>query len=170
MTPYADPMTETPQGRQLTGRHVLLMVVAFFGVLILVNGIFIYQAVDTFRGEDVERSYRQGLDYNATIDARRTQASLGWTAEVESLPTRSGTEMRRIKVNLLNSAGAAVSLDDMTGLLRHPVDTARDIPVTFGGSDLSILQASAPAGRWVLIATAHKGDASFTFRKELIFE
>jgi nitrogen fixation protein FixH len=170
MTRYIDTINDVSQERKLTGRHVLLMVVGFFSVLILVNGIFIYQAVDTFRGEDVERSYRQGLDYNQTINARRAQAQLGWIADIDTLHEVRSSDERELRINIRRKSGPSVAYDEMTGLLRHPVDTTLDIPLTFQGTNASVARASVPSGRWVFIGTAFKGDVTFTFRKELTFE
>lgn len=163
-------MKENRAEKQLTGRHVLLMVVAFFGVLILVNGIFISQAVGTFRGEDVERSYRQGLDYNDTLVARREQAALGWRAQVQQNDVTGQADLRDIRVWLTDENGAALSLDHLDGYLRHPVDRALDIAVTFETSIPSRTQVVIPEGRWVLTATARKGDDVLTFRKALTFK
>ena len=53
----------------------------FFGVMFAVNGVFLYHAITSFPGEDVKKSYVQGLHYNDTLAARAAQAELGWTAE-----------------------------------------------------------------------------------------
>ena len=53
----------------------------FFGVMFAVNGVFLYHAITSFPGEDVKKSYVQGLNYNDTLAARAAQAELGWTAE-----------------------------------------------------------------------------------------
>lgn len=163
-------MSQTAKDKELTGRHVLLMVIVFFGVLILINGIFIYQAVGTFRGEDVERSYRQGLDYNETLEARRAQTELGWQAQVERNDMVGQGDLRDIQIRLRDADGALIAFDRLDGRLRHPVDTALDIPIAFERSMSPRTRIAVPSGRWVLIVTAHKGDDSFTFRKSLTFE
>ncbi len=68
-------------GRQLRGWHVLLIMLGFFGVIFAVNGVFLYHAISSFPGEDVKKSYVQGLNYNQTLAARAAQAELGWRAE-----------------------------------------------------------------------------------------
>ena len=72
--------TQPKKQRELTGKHVLLMLVAFFGVIIVTNVIFINAAVTSFRGEDVKGSYRQGLEYNETLETRKSEGQLGWSA------------------------------------------------------------------------------------------
>ena len=43
--------------KELTGKHVLFMVLAFFGVIIAVNFTMAYQAVSTFPGLEVRNGY-----------------------------------------------------------------------------------------------------------------
>ena len=68
-------------GKELKGWHVLLIMLGFFGVMFAVNGVFLYHAITSFPGEDVKKSYVQGLNYNQTLSARASQADLGWRAE-----------------------------------------------------------------------------------------
>lgn len=76
----ANPYTEKREF-ELKGWHVLIMLLAFFGVMFAVNGVFLYHAITSFPGEDVKKSYVQGLNYNDTLAVRAQQAELGWRAE-----------------------------------------------------------------------------------------
>jgi len=67
--------------KKLKGWHVLLIMLGFFGVIFAVNGVFLYHAITSFPGEDVKKSYVQGINYNRTLAARAAQAELGWRAE-----------------------------------------------------------------------------------------
>jgi nitrogen fixation protein FixH len=66
----------------IDGRHVLAGLTAFFGVMLLVNAIFVYFALSTFGGIDTENAYRKGLHYNAVLEAAHRQAELGWQTSV----------------------------------------------------------------------------------------
>lgn len=66
--------------KELKGWHVLIWMLVFFGVMFAVNGVFLYYALTTHPGEQVEKSYLQGLNYNATLEARAHQEELGWTS------------------------------------------------------------------------------------------
>ena len=44
----------------IEGRHVLIGLVAFFGVMLVANGIFVYYALETFAGGDTSDPYRKG--------------------------------------------------------------------------------------------------------------
>ena len=62
--------------RELTGRHVLVITVSAFAVIIGVNLTLAYQAVATFPGLEVQNSYVAGQGFN---DRKAAQEALGWT-------------------------------------------------------------------------------------------
>ena len=68
--------------RPLTGRAVLWMLIAFFGVIFAVNGTFAYLAIATWPGLSRTDSYQAGLHYNDTLADARRQARLGWKSGV----------------------------------------------------------------------------------------
>lgn len=132
----------------LRGWHVLVMIVLFFAVTIGVNATFITLAMRTHPGEDVPRSYYQGLNYNDTLDRRRAQAALGWTARFNVVETR-------LLIEIADAEGAPVSGLDLTGSLTHPTDTGRDCVLTFSesrpGRYVGPLDCAA-SGQWRLRA------------------
>ena len=148
--------------RKLTGRHVLLMLLAFFGVMLAVNAYFVVMAVTSFRGEDVPRSYRQGLEYNQTLTARGLQNELGWTAQVNK------TEAQII-LAFHDAEGRPLNHLNIEAKLRHPVDTARDLPLTFIQDSKGRYAADIKAlnGRWLLVAKAQTDQQDFKFEYEL---
>lgn len=62
----------------IKGRHVLMMLVAFFGVVFAVNGVFLASALRTYTGVVSAEPYVKGLKYNERIEAGERQARLGW--------------------------------------------------------------------------------------------
>ena len=67
----------------LTGRHVLIAVLAFFGVVFAVNGVMTYIALDSFSGLATEDAYRKGLRYNEQLATADAQAAQGWRVKVD---------------------------------------------------------------------------------------
>ncbi len=63
---------------QITGRHVFVALIAFFGVMLLANGAFVYFAISSFNGEETKDAYRRGLAYNARIAEDRELAGRRW--------------------------------------------------------------------------------------------
>lgn len=148
--------------KELTGRHVLFMLLAFFGVMLAVNIYFTFMAVTSFRGEDVPRSYRQGLEYNQTIAARTLQNQLGWTVHVN-------TTESHIVLAFRDAEGQPLNHLKVEAKLRHPIDTAKDVPLTFTQDSQGRYKTHAPnlEGRWLLIANAHTDEQNFKFEYEL---
>lgn len=72
---------------ELKGWHVLLMLSAFFGVMIAVNVVFMVYAYETFTGEDTSSPYLKGLQFNHTLAERATQARLEWRATIDFEPS-----------------------------------------------------------------------------------
>jgi len=65
--------------RQLTGRHVLMIFVGAFTVIIGVNIALAYNAVRTFPGLEVKNSYVASQEFNTR---RAAQVALGWTVDL----------------------------------------------------------------------------------------
>ena len=63
--------------RVITGRHVLIGLIVFFGVMLVANGIFLYTALTTYSGVVSNEPYRKCLNYNERILAEKHQQSLG---------------------------------------------------------------------------------------------
>lgn len=122
------------QGQVLKGRHVLIIFLAFFGVIFLVNGIFLYSAISTYTGVVANEPYRKGLDYNARIAADERQKQLGWAAKA-TLDPASG-----LTLTLRKADGAPVSGLFVTGVLGRPSTNEFDRKV--------VLTEQAP-GRYV---------------------
>lgn len=111
-------------GKQLKGWHVLLIMLGFFGVMFAVNGVFLYHAITSFPGEDVKKSYVQGLNYNSTLAERAAFADLGWTAE-------AGVRNDTLVFRLSDSDGAPLSNYAVIGELRRKATRDADQAVIF---------------------------------------
>jgi len=162
------------QAKKLTGKHVLLMICAFFGVIFIVNAIMFYWAFGTFRGEDTERSYRQGLAYNQTIEKRAVQIASGWRADITINPDYT------INLRITDHEGETVRGLAVKGLLKHPAETDLDVKLKFAqaadGSYLARLgKAQFGAGdgkQWRILTTAREatqkpGGTSFNTNNEI---
>ncbi len=141
----AVPASES-SGRELKGWHVLLIMLGFFGVMFAVNGVFLYHAITSFPGEDVKKSYVQGLSYNQTLAARAAQAELGWTAE-------AGLQGEELIFRLHDRDGAPVSNLVVIGELRRFATQDADQAIIYSarsnGEYVAAAGALAP-GQWAL--------------------
>ena len=138
---------------QFTGRHFLLIMVAFFGVIIAVNVTMAVYANTSWTGFVVRNSYVAGLEFNRKAQEHRAQAALGW----KSVLSGAGG---RLRFALTDAEGRPVQLKAGTANLRRPVSDAEDATVTLApvsggalGADMAlrdgiwIAEIEADAGR-----------------------
>ena len=151
----------------LTGRGVFLWLAGFFGIIFATNAIFITEAVKTFRGEDEQRPYLQGVAYNQTLEHRAEQARLGWQASITARHTMSGKV--RVIVHLQQSNGTPQTKASLAGEMRHPADENRDRPLLFSEMSPGVYQAEqagiAP-GNWDVLVS-NKGSDPFQASRRL---
>src|SRR5690606_28254677 len=110
--------------REFTGRHMLAILIAFFGTVIAVNMVMAVLATRTFGGLVVENSYVATRQFNGWLEQARAQRALGWDTDV------SRDDGRRIVVTLAHAArpmtGATVA-----AVARHPVGREEDVAIAF---------------------------------------
>ncbi|HKU55110.1 MAG TPA: FixH family protein [Rhizomicrobium sp.] len=138
----------------LTGRGVLLWLAGFFGIIFATNAIFITEAVKTFRGEDEQRPYLQGVAYNQTLEHRAEQARLGWRASITARHTASGKVL--VIVQLRQRNGTPQTQASLTGEMRHPADENRDRPLVFSETSPGVYQAELAgiaSGNWDVLVS-----------------
>ena len=154
--------------RELTGRGVLLWLVGFFAVIMAVNFAFIFVSVDTFRGEDEQKPYLQGIEFNTTLAHRAAQARLGWKAEVSAVRLASGQV--RVALDLRDAAGAPQSLAAAAAELRHPADENRDRALRLSQiapGRYAVDASGVPSGAWDVVITGAAKDAPFEASRRL---
>lgn len=135
-----------PTGKALKGWHVLVIMLSFFGVMFAVNGVFLYHAIVSFPGEDVKKSYVQGLTYNDTLATRAAQAELGWSAEL-------GLQDEDLVFRLQDAAGAPLSNLAVIGELRRNATQDADQAVIFqpvGAGEYRVENVQLEIGQWTL--------------------
>lgn len=161
-------LAPAPRSFEVRGWHVLMGLLGFFAIIIAVNVAFAVIAVRSFPGEDVRRSYLQGLAYNDTIAARRAQAALGWNA---SARIEGDAAAATIVVELRSRSGQPIDSATVTGELRWPTDARRDRALIFeriGDGCYRALAGALPQGRWQLRANAADASAgALDFESEL---
>ncbi|WP_209007873.1 FixH family protein [Roseibium litorale] len=160
-------MTHTVSGvkpaRELTGRGVLMWLICFFGLVFLVNGIFIWVALGTFPGVVVESSYKAGQEYNQTIAAAEAQRERGWKVGVDLIRGLSGSG--EVRVEARDKTGAPLTGLAFTARLKHPVYEGQDVVVALSETESGVYKAQAdalPAGNWQLeVEATQNGERLF---------
>ena len=141
--------------KPLTGRGVLIWLGAFFACVIAVNAYYIALSIETFRGEDEQKPYLQGIEYNDTLAKRAVQARIGWRASVSATRRADGHVL--IDVGLRDATGRAEATAALTGELRHPADENRDLSlhITAKGDGRYVADAGRiTSGAWDVLVTS----------------
>jgi nitrogen fixation protein FixH len=155
----------------LQGRHVLMALIGFFGVMLVVNAIFTYYAIATFGGGDTSKPYQKGIRYNETIAAAEGQVDRGWQGAVSY--TAQGT---RLAVNLSDRSGGPVRGVNMTGVAGRPVTDKDDVRLQFKEQTPGVYVAEArlAPGQWIVTAESldltASGQPMFRLKKRLLVE
>ncbi len=105
---------------QFTGRHMLVIMLAFFGVIIAVNVTMAVFANTSWSGLVVKNSYVESQHFNEHFAKARAQAALGWEPRL----TVDGGKLR---YTILDSSGDAVQLDGVKVMFERPVSTSQDV-------------------------------------------
>jgi nitrogen fixation protein FixH len=115
---------ETSSAGTLTGRTVLLSLVAFFTVVIGANVVMATFAITTMSGTEVDNPYIAGIKYNAEISAAREQAERGW--RMTSHVDRDADGRAVVTVEARDRNGAPLTGLAMTIRLARPTDKRAD--------------------------------------------
>src|SRR3954452_4233062 len=108
----------------LTGRKVLLMVVAFFGVVFGVNLIMMKFAIQTLPGTEVDSAYSASLAYEKEIAAAHDQSARDWHVDAH---VRRGPDGRAtLQVEARDSSGRPMSGLEFQGHFERPTDRRAD--------------------------------------------
>lgn len=137
----------TSISQRFTGRHMAVILVGFFVVVIVVNIMMARLAMSTFGGVVVENSYVASQEFNRWMDEAAKEKALGWSAAVIRLSDD------KVQVRLTGAPELEVTV---TGVARHPLGRLPDQTLRFArGTDGSFVSAAAlPKGRWRLRLSA----------------
>lgn len=113
-----DQIAERPE-REFTGKHMLIVMVSFFGVIIAVNFSMAVLASKTWTGLVVQNSYVASQEFNGHLEAARLQKELGWQG---GLAYESGS----IVFSLSDKNGKSVNLDAVYVEIGRPAFEQQD--------------------------------------------
>ena len=153
----------------ITGRMVLIGIVAFFGIVFAVNGTFVYFALESWPGLTTRHAYNEGVEYNQVLAAAEAQAARGWKAEMSHGEAGDNTALQIAMSghDRRPLSGLQVRLE-----IVRPVGGDSIRYVDLSEAEAGIYRAGVPRlgpGRWQvgLVATA-PGEADFHLRYEIV--
>lgn len=147
---------------EFTGRHMAIIMVCFFGIIIAVNFVMARYAVTTFGGTVVDNSYVASQKFNGWLAEAEAQTKNGWQ---QSMALDDDNHLKltiskkgRIPVDIRVSARA-----------NHPLGLTEAIHlnmVSMGHGQWRSLEA-LPSGRWLIHSTVMEGTEQAQFRGEV---
>lgn len=129
--------------KQLTGWHVLAMLIAFFGVIIGVNLLMAYFANSTWSGLVVANGYVASQNFDKDLAKARAQEALGWKVGFDFTEDR-------IRLTFADAADKKIDSLTITGDLERTVTDKEDQKLTFTpmGSGVYSAPAALSPGVW----------------------
>jgi nitrogen fixation protein FixH len=148
--------------RRFTGRHMVIVMVAFFGIIIAVNLVMAHFAFATFNGTIVDNGYVASQQYNHWLARARRQKAMGWDAVI----TISANHIVTIRVKAPETLAQATSV---TAVATHPLGRAPEQRLIFTpvGKGVYTARTPLPPGRWRLHATVKSGAFEARFIEDL---
>lgn len=142
---------------KLSGRAVLFMLLAFFGVVIAVNLVMLKLAVQSFSGLEEKNAYLAGMSHDRALAAVRAQDARGW--RVEARLDRPAPGRSRVLVTR-GEAMVEAPVEQARVRFEHPADSRQDrvlalAPVRAGAWSGAV---EIPAGAWDLAIELHAGE------------
>jgi nitrogen fixation protein FixH len=137
----------------LTGKRVLILLAASFGIVFAINGFFVYKALSTAPGEESGASYEAGLRYNSILAEARVQNALGWQH-------KSSLDNGYLRLTFQDAAGRPVTQLALTAEIERPAGSS-STRLAFEEKSDGIYQAplSVSAGTWIASITAKRSSA-----------
>jgi len=140
---------EFAKSREFTGRHMLGVMCAFFGVIIAVNLTMATFARTSWSGLVVQNTYVASQEFNRKAAEGRAQAALGFTP---AFSIEDGV----LRFALADAGGQPVRLESGVATLHRPVGAADDAEVALAASADGGLEAALDVadGAWIVVVRA----------------
>ena len=147
---------------RLTGWHVLLALIGFFAAIFAVNGAFVYYALESWSGLDVDNSFVQGLSFEEDI-----REAHEWRVEIDS--HELGDNRIRLAVVIERVDGRTVSPHSLDAEIRRPASANQD-------QDLALTETAprhytgeamlSGRGQWQIRVRGRADDNAILFRAD----
>ncbi len=155
---------------ELTGKHVLIGFILFFGIIFVSNAVMISLAVKTFPGLQSKSAYKAGRNYNQQIERAVDQQQLGWRATVDVDKTDKDRPV--VRVVLRDKYQNPLSDLSVSGTLQRTVHSFEDVALEFRklGNGVYEVSFDGPAhrGQWRLkVEAVNRAGETFQIEKKV---
>ena len=145
--------------KPFTGRHMTMLLVGGFGIVIAVNFYMASQAVRNFSGVVVPNSYVASQEFNGWLEKAEQQEALGWAASV------SRTDDGHVEV----LAKGVPPGSSASATIRRPLGDAETTQVTFSeaGQQRFVSDGLIAKGRWIIRLNIEANGQSWSTEKRI---
>lgn len=145
---------------RFTGRHMTVILIAFFAVVVAVNVTMARLAGTTFGGVVVENSYVASQHFNRWLDEAAREKAFGWAAGVHRIP---GGRM------VLALRGGGDRIVRVVATARHPLGRVPDRDLVFTPLEEGrfVSRQTLPPGRWRIRFTVEADGRTWRTEEDL---
>jgi len=158
--------------RVLTGRAVLIWLLAFFAVVFTANGVMMKFAIETMSGTEVDSAYRAGMTFNAEAQAARRQDERAW--QVQANAARNGDGDAVVRIEAHDKTGAPLTGLKFSAMLERPTDKRADRRIALAELQTGVYGGKAgdvAPGQWDLVLEADRaGERVFLSRTRVFLK
>ncbi|RRH76646.1 FixH family protein [Falsigemmobacter faecalis] len=123
--------------RKLTGRHVFLILLAFFGTITAVNVFMASMAISTFPGLEGKNTYNASRSFDSD---RRAQVALGWQVEdayrdghlILTIKDGEGQPAKVKDISVLVGRATIAEFDERPVFIREGADFIAPVALNYG--------------------------------------
>lgn len=153
-----------PQKGEFTGRHMLMIIVAFFAVVIGVNVVMATVAIGSWTGLVVENSYVASQEFNGKLQVAHERDALGWQGGM-------AYENGELILTLVDKDGQPIALQGVSVEVSRPIgmkgDRTVDLAVAEDGTHRIALVLDPGVWNAAIVAKV-PGEADYEHHARLI--
>lgn len=143
-----------------------------FVVIITVNSIMAYIAVDSWTGIETEHAFQKGQEFNQQLAQKSAQNELGWVATTKFIhaPTVDNPRAGVLRLHYKDAGGHGVDGLTIEALAVRPTHEGYDRKLTFVARSEGTYVAPTVlplAGQWELRITSTRGEDVFKLRQRI---
>lgn len=143
-----------------------------FAVIITVNGIMAYIAVDSWTGLETENAFEEGQKFNTQLAQKASQDALGWAValQFEDRSTDKNNRAGVLNFTVTDAAGLGVTGLAVEAIAKRPTHEGYDQPLAFVAGQAGSYRAPAKLplpGQWEIRITASRADERYQMRQRI---
>jgi len=157
--------TPPTQPKQFTGRHMLLAMLAFFGVIIIVNLTMAAFATRSWTGLVVKNSYVASQAFNRELEQAKLQAARGWTGDITY-------SKGAVVLSLADKSGQPVVLDTSIVQIGRPAFEQEDhrVEMVHQGNGIYHAEDKLQPGIWQVSVRGTSSQGDYRLDSRLIIK